>query len=194
MMLLIFAHHIFMHSPCICSLFSFLFLAMLCFCSFSLSLFQIDCAMERKQHKSTSARNPLPGSESFSSDLPFHIWFHDEKAYKDFFENYQAHGVHPERQVTLPDLPTLYYPISFELGDGNLFVRNSCSAPSCLFRSFTLTYMASIPPCLSLLCNLEVLHVPRVVHPDYPSCDRLWTVSRDELISHFCETCLPYGW
>ena len=34
----------------------------------------------------------------------------------------------------------------------------------------------------------EVLHVPRVSHPNYPSCDHLWTVSRDELLSHFCVT------
>ena len=27
----------------------------------------------------------------------------------------------------------------------------------------------------------EVLHVPRVAHPDYPSCDCLRTVSKDEL-------------
>ena len=34
----------------------------------------------------------------------------------------------------------------------------------------------------------EVLHVPRVVHPDYPSCHRLKTVSKDVLMSLFCET------
>ena len=34
----------------------------------------------------------------------------------------------------------------------------------------------------------EVLRVPKVVHPDYPSCYRLQTMSRDELISHFCRT------
>ena len=34
----------------------------------------------------------------------------------------------------------------------------------------------------------EVLHVPRVAHPDYPSCKHHWTVSSDELLSHFCET------
>ena len=34
----------------------------------------------------------------------------------------------------------------------------------------------------------EALHVPRVSHPDYPGYDRLQTVSRDELLSHFCET------
>ena len=38
----------------------------------------------------------------------------------------------------------------------------------------------------------EVLHVPRVVHPDYPSCDRLRTMSKDELSSPFCET--PSSW
>ena len=35
---------------------------------------------------------------------------------------------------------------------------------------------------------LKVLHVPRVVHPDYPSCERLRTVSRDDLLSHFYGT------
>ena len=39
----------------------------------------------------------------------------------------------------------------------------------------------------------EVLHVPRVVHPDYPSCKRLRTTSRDELLSHFCETPSIWG-
>ena len=34
----------------------------------------------------------------------------------------------------------------------------------------------------------EVLHVPRVVHPDYLGCDHLRTVSKDKLSSHFCET------
>ena len=33
----------------------------------------------------------------------------------------------------------------------------------------------------------NVLHVPKVAYPDYPSCDRLRTVSKDELISSFCE-------
>ena len=32
---------------------------------------------------------------------------------------------------------------------------------------------------------LEVLYVPRVAHPDYPYCDCLRTVSKDELMSLF---------
>ena len=38
----------------------------------------------------------------------------------------------------------------------------------------------------------EVLHVPRVAHPNYPSYERLRTMSRDQLLSHFCET--PSTW
>ena len=34
----------------------------------------------------------------------------------------------------------------------------------------------------------EVLHVPRVSHPDYPGCPHLRIVSKDELLSLFCET------
>ena len=38
----------------------------------------------------------------------------------------------------------------------------------------------------------EVLHVLRAGHPNYPSCDRLKTVSKDEISSLFCET--PSSW
>ena len=38
----------------------------------------------------------------------------------------------------------------------------------------------------------DVLHVPRKEFPDYPSCERLRIVSRDELMSSFCE--LPTAW
>ena len=38
----------------------------------------------------------------------------------------------------------------------------------------------------------EVLYVPRVAHPDYPSCDLLRTVSKDKLMSLFSKT--PSFW
>ena len=38
----------------------------------------------------------------------------------------------------------------------------------------------------------EVLRVLRVEHPDYLGCKRLRTVSKDELISAFCEC--PSNW
>ena len=38
-----------------------------------------------------------------------------------------------------------------------------------------------------------MLRVPRVVHPDYPSCDLLRTVSKDELSFLFCEITSSWG-
>ena len=38
----------------------------------------------------------------------------------------------------------------------------------------------------------DVLHVPRVEHPDYPGCVHLRIVSKDEMISTFCER--PSDW
>ena len=34
----------------------------------------------------------------------------------------------------------------------------------------------------------EVLYIPRVAHPNYPGCERLQTMSKDELSSLFCKT------
>ena len=39
----------------------------------------------------------------------------------------------------------------------------------------------------------EVLHVLRVAHPDYHSCQCLRTVSKDKLLSYFCETPSIWG-
>ena len=39
----------------------------------------------------------------------------------------------------------------------------------------------------------DVLHVPRVAHLDYLGYDCLKTVSKDELISSFCERLSDWG-
>ena len=39
----------------------------------------------------------------------------------------------------------------------------------------------------------DVLWVPRIEFPDYPSCERLRTVSRDELMSAFCKRLFAWG-
>ena len=38
----------------------------------------------------------------------------------------------------------------------------------------------------------NVLHVPTVLHPNYSKCQRLRTMSKDKLLSLFCET--PSSW
>ena len=49
--------------------------------------------------------------------------------------------------------------------------------------------------CIVVTSNLifKILHVPRVSHPDYPSYQRLRTMSKDELLSHFYETPSIWG-
>ena len=56
-----------------------------------------------------------------------------------------------------------------------------CSVP--LF--FTCVRGTRIPVTPQLVA--DVLHVPRIEFPDYPGCECLRTVSRDELIYAFCE-------
>ena len=39
----------------------------------------------------------------------------------------------------------------------------------------------------------DVLHVPKVEHPNSHGCERLRTVSKDEMISAFCERLIDWG-
>ena len=39
---------------------------------------------------------------------------------------------------------------------------------------------------------MDVLRVPKIEFPDYPSCEHLWTMSKDELMTTFYEC--PSDW
>ena len=78
---------------------------------------------------------------------------------------------------------------------------SSCVDPGVLLqhardRSFSTSFFHSRPryvhPVTPQLVA-DVLHVPRIEFPDYPSCKRLRTVSRDELMSSFCECPTVWG-
>ena len=60
------------------------------------------------------------------------------------------------------------------------------------FFSTSLSYSRS--RCIIVTPQLvaDVLHVPRVEHPDYPRCEHLRTVSKDKMICAFWE--LPSDW
>ena len=40
---------------------------------------------------------------------------------------------------------------------------------------------------------VDVLRVPKIEFPEYPSCDHLWIVSKDELMATFCERLSDWG-
>ena len=159
--------------------------------------------MEPKLRKSTPAQNPLYGSKSSSYDpsIPSHIQFRDKKAKTDFFENFQNCGVRPKRRViqsdfsdtTLPDVirtrgwePLCEKPVRCPAMFTQEFYSNIHGIDTFVpqfVSTFRGTRIVVTPDIVS-----DVLHVPREMHPNYPGCAHLPTMSRDDLISHFCET------
>ena len=171
----------------------------------SISLSCVSCFMAPKR-KSTLSQNPLRfGASSSSNPTPSHIQFRDEKARKDFLENFSRRGIHSIRQVILSvfsdiDLPTVIYSKGWESLCGT-----SVTCPSMIIQEFYSNmhgFDSLIPQfstrirgtCIMVTPNIvsKVLHVSRVVHLDYLGCDRLRTMSKGELMSLFCET--PSSW
>ena len=153
------------------------------------------------KRKSTPAWNLLHSDASSSTDpSPSIVRFCDDDTFKAFSENFSKHGIHSERQVVLSDFADTDLPsVIHSRGWGSL-----CDVPiTCLLvliqefyfnmhgidRSvplfFTLVRGTRIPVTPQLVA--DVFHVPRIEFPNYPSCEHLRTVSRDELMSSFCE-------
>ena len=173
---------------------------------FSLSLYSVSLLMAPKKSKSTPSRNPLHFGASSSIDPTLsHIRFRDEKARMDFSENFSQCSIHSEHQVVLldffdTDLPTIIYSRGWEplCGISVIF-------PFVIIHEFYSNmhgFDYSIPHSITRFRGMrivvtpdlisEVLHVPRVEFVDYPGYDHLKTVSKDELMSLFCET--PSSW
>ena len=202
-----------MYSPCIRTLFSIYLLYLNCFGTFlivflSLPLFLFPLVVSvAPKRKSTPSQNPLHSGASFSSNpTPSHLWFHDEDARKVFSENFSRRGVHSECRVILAnfadtDLPTVIHSRGWEsLCD----VPITC--PSMLIQEFYSNmhgFNFSIPFFSTRIRGTrivvtpqlvtDVLHVPRVEHPDYPGCEHLRTVSKDEMISAFYKRPADWG-
>ena len=159
------------------------------------------------KHKSTPAWNPLRSGASSSTDpSPSTVRFRDDDAFKAFSKNFSRRGINLERQVILSDfadtdLSSVIHsrgweslcdvPVTCPLVLIQEFYSNmhriDCSVP--LF--FTRVRGTRIPVIPQLVA--DVLHVLRIEFPDYPSCEHLRTVSRDELMSSFCEHPIAWG-
>ena len=157
--------------------------------------------------KSTSARNPFRSGASSSSDpSPFTVRFRDDDALKAFSENFSRRGIHSECQVILSDfadtdLPFVIHskgweslcdvPVTCPLVIIQEFYSNMHGIDHSVPLFFTRARGTRIPITPQLVA--DVLHVPRIEFPDYPSYERLRTVSRDELMSSFCERPTTWG-
>ena len=153
------------------------------------------------KRKSAPSRNPLRSGASSSDPTPFHVWFHDEKAHQDFSENFSKRGIHLERHVTLSDFSDTTLPNAIHSRGWESLCEIPMSCSTLIIQEFHFnmhSFDTSIPQFITqvrgtrIVVTLEIvskiLHVPRVSHLDYPTCPRLRTVSKDELLSLFCET------
>ena len=102
-----------------------------------------------------------------------------------------------ERQVILSDffdtdLPTVIYSRGWESLCGVIiqeFYSNMHGIDTLVPYFFCVRGTRIV---VTLEIVFDVLHVPRLAHLDYPGCEHLRIVSKDELLSHFCET--PSSW
>ena len=153
------------------------------------------------KHKSTPAQNSLHSSASTSSDhAPLSLGFRNDDAYKAFTENFSWQGIHLECWVILghfadTDLPTVIYS-----RDWKSFCDELVTCPLVLIQEFYsnihgidrfvphfVTWVRGISILVTLQLVADVLRVPKIEFPDYPSCEHLRTVSKDELMFAFYE-------
>ena len=146
-------------------------------------LFTLVVSMAPKR-KSTPTRNPLHSGASSSSDPTlFHIQFRDDDAFKAFSENFSRRGIHSERQVILSDfadidLPSIIHsrgweslcdvPVTCPLVLIQEFYSNMHGIDQSIPLFFTRVRGTRIPITPQLVA--DVLHVPQIEFPDYPSC------------------------
>ena len=140
-------HAFFMHT-------FFLFLSILSMCcvllcslslsfslSFSLSLFLIEPPYSTPTEEVHFGSEPSSRfqvilfwySRTFS---PFHIQFRDEKANTNFFENFQAHGIHPECQVILSDFANIPLPEVIRTRDWKSLLEKPMRCPVMFIQEF----------------------------------------------------------
>ena len=154
------------------------------------------------KRKSTLSQNPLhSGAFSSSNTTPSSLWFHDENAWKDFSENFCRRGIHSEHHVVLSNFSNTDLPIIIHSMGWESLYDIPVTCPSMIIQKFYSNMHqidTLVPHFFSRVRGThivvtseivsEVLHVSRVVHPDYPGCEHLWTVSKDEHSSRFYET------
>ena len=109
------------------------------------------------KRKSAPSRNPLHfEASSFSDPTPSFVRFHDDKAQKDFSENFSRRGIHSEQQVILldfsdTDLPTVIYSWGWESLCGI-----SVTCPSVIIQEFYSNMHRFIIQYLFLSLEFEV--------------------------------------
>ena len=145
-----------------------------------------------------------PIMENFST--PSSIRFHDEDARKDFSEKFSRRGVHSECRVILADFADTNLPTIIHNRGCESLCDVPVTCPTMLIQEFYSNmhgFNFSVPLFSTRIRGMrivvtsqlvmDVLHVPRVEHPDYLDCECLRIVSKDKMISAFYEHPADWG-
>ena len=144
------------------------------------------------KRKSTPAQNPFQSDASSSSDpSPSNVRFRDNDVFKAFSENFSRRGIHSKRQVVLSDfadtnLPSVIHsreweslcdvPVIYPFVLIQEFYSNMHGIDHSVPLFFTRIRGTRIPVTPQLVA--DVLWVPRIEFPDYPSCEHLRKIGR----------------
>ena len=158
------------------------------------------------KRKSTPARNSLHSGASSSFDhAPLSLHFRNDDAYKAFTENFSRRGIHSECRIILGHFADTNLPIVIHSWEWKSLYDEPVTCPLVLIQEFyfnmhkinrsvphfvTQVRGISIPVTPQLIT--DVLRVPWIEFLDYPSCERLRIMSKDEVISAFYER--PFVW
>ena len=159
------------------------------------------------KRKSTPIWNPLRlGASSSSDSAPISLQFRDDDAHKAFSENFSRRGIHSERQVILADFADTNFPDVIHSWGWESLCNISFNCPLMLIQEFYsnmyridcsvplfFTHVRGTPNPVTPLLIADVLRVPRVEFFDYPGCEHLRTVSKDEHKSTFCKRPSEWG-
>ena len=172
----------------------FLYTTVLVLFWFSLSLHS--CVSMLLWHLNANLLYPrtfyILGASSSSDPTPSFVQFHDENARKDFLENFCRRGIHLECHVVLSDFSNTYLPTVIHNRGWESLYDISVTCPSAIIQEFYSNMHRIDTSVPYFFCRVrgmhmvvtpeivsEVLHVPKVAHPNYPSCECLKTVSKD---------------
>ena len=135
------------------------------------------------KRKSTLARNPFHSGASSSTDpSPSTVRFCDDDAFKAFSKNFSRRGIHSERQVVLSDFTDTNLSSVIHSRGWESLCDISVTCPLVLIQEFysnmhgidhlvPLFFTHVRGTCIPVTPQLvaDVLHVPRIEFPDYPS-------------------------
>ena len=148
------------------------------------------------KHKFAPSRNPLHFRASSSSDpTPSSTRFRDKDARKDFSEKFSRRGVHSKRQVILSDFSDTDLPTVIHSRGWESLCDVSVTCPTVLIQEFysNMHGLDYSVPLFSYSCSrYKQSGHTRVGIRCALSCERLRTMSKDELISAFRKC--PSNW